>query len=372
MRSAGCGVGAGARCAPNGAALGHDPVACIVPPDLLRRIVRIGSAQSREAALETLALDLTFRQERAVQTTLTRKPSARARAARAAAAPQGRPNRIVYDQKNEESTALKNVVRREGDRPVADGAVNEAYDGFGATYRLWWEIYRRDSIDGAGLPLIGLVHFGNAYDNAFWDGEGHMVFGDGDGEMFTRLTRSLDVIGHELAHGVTQYTAKLAYSGQSGALNESVSDVFGSLVKQYALGQTADQADWLIGADVVGPELAPALRSMKAPGTANKYDSQPADMEHYVVTTSDNGGVHTNSGIPNKAFEVCATTLGGTAWDRAGRIWYEALTGGAVKRTSTFRTFARATVAAAGRLYGATSAEADAVKAGWDTVKVKR
>ena len=95
------------------------------------------------------------------------------------------------------------------------------------------------------------MHYGQDYDNAFWDG-GQMVFGDGDGEVFNSLHRSLDVIGHELTHGVTQYTAKLDYQDQSGALNESISDVFGILVKQYKLGQTADQADWLIGAGLLG------------------------------------------------------------------------------------------------------------------------
>ena len=157
--------------------------------------------------------------------------------------------------------------------------MNQAYDNFGDTYKFYWEVLHRDSIDDQGMPIHGMVHFDTDYNNAFWDGEGHMWFGDGDGTLFSDFTKSLDVIGHELTHGVTQYTANLAYSGQSGALNESLSDVFGSLVKQYAKQQTAEQADWLIGAEVVGPQLAPALRSMKAPGTANQYDQQPADME---------------------------------------------------------------------------------------------
>jgi Zn-dependent metalloprotease len=179
-------------------------------------------------------------------------------------------------------------------------------------------VFNRDSIDDQGMPILGLVHYGTNYDNAFWDGQGHMYFGDGDGQLLTDTTKRLDVIGHELTHGVTQYEADLTYSGQSGALNESISDVFGSLVKQYTLSQSADEADWLIGADIVGPVLAPALRSMKAPGTANAHDTQPADMDHYVDTTSDNGGVHINSGIPNHAFYVTATTLGGNAWEAPG------------------------------------------------------
>ncbi|MCU1693695.1 MAG: family metallopeptidase [Frankiales bacterium] len=197
-----------------------------------------------------------------------------------------------------------------------------------------------------------------------------MFFGDGDGHTFTRFTASLDVIGHELTHGVTQAEADLTYSGQSGALNESLSDVFGVLVAQYAKGQTAEQADWLIGADVVGPDLAPALRSLAAPGTANRYDRQPADMDHYVTTTTDNGGVHTNSGIPNHAFYLAATALGGFAWERAGRVWYEALRDPQVRPGSDFRAFGRATVRQAKARFGTSSSEASAVRDAWEGVKL--
>ncbi len=228
----------------------------------------------------------------------------------------------------------------------------------------------RNSIDNAGMPILGLVHYSTDYANAFWDGQGHMFFGDGDGQLFTRLTASLDVIGHELTHGVTQYEANLVYQGQSGALNESMSDVFGSLTKQYAKKQTAKQADWLIGPDIVGPALKPALRSMKAPGTANQYDKQPATMDDYVNTAADNGGVHINSGIPNYAFYVTATTLGGKAWEKAGLIWYDSLRDDKIKPTSGFKSFARATVRQAQIRFGDTSDEVDAVRAGWEKTKV--
>jgi Zn-dependent metalloprotease len=221
------------------------------------------------------------------------------------------------------------------------------------------------------MLITGLVHYGDAYDNAFWDGAGQMYFGDGDGQLLTDTTKGLDVIGHELTHGVTQHEADLTYYGQSGALNESISDVFGSLVKQYHLGQTATQADWLIGADVVGPELAPALRSMKAPGTANQHDEQPADMDHYLHTSTDNGGVHANSGIPNRAFAVTAITLGGNAWEAPGNIWYDALTDPQLKPSSTFERFGGVTLRVARQRYGAGSAEVDAVRAGWEAVKVR-
>jgi Zn-dependent metalloprotease len=193
-----------------------------------------------------------------------------------------------------------------------------------------------------------------------------MFFGDGDGRILTETTAGIDVVGHELTHGVTQNEANLAYTGQSGALNESVSDVFGIQVKQMSLGQDTSTSDWLIGADIVGPELKPALRSMKAPGTANPNDDQPADMDHYV----QGGDVHTNSGIPNHAFYVVATTLGGHAWDAAGPIWYAALCDSEVSPHAGFSEFARVTLKQAQHAYGAGSRQALAVKAGWDAVKV--
>ncbi|BBE24050.1 hypothetical protein MN0502_29330 [Arthrobacter sp. MN05-02] len=144
------------------------------------------------------------------------------------------------------------------------------------------------------------MHYGTDYDNAFWDGE-RMVFGDGDGEIFGRFTASLTVISHELVHGFTQYSTNLEYQGQSGALNESLSDVFGVLVEQRELGQDAADATWLVGAGIFTAQVqGSALRSLRAPGTAYDddvlgRDPQPATMADYVETTSDNGGVHINS-----------------------------------------------------------------------------
>ncbi|MGZ4553402.1 MAG: M4 family metallopeptidase [Mycobacteriaceae bacterium] len=345
---------------------GHS-LACILPPDLLLTLSRDGTPEQRAAALETLQLDHSFRLARAESAArLGGRPPKERRVAAG-----GSPQRKIYDQGHSTGYAPGTLKRPEGGPAVEDVSVNQAYDSFGATYALFWEVFHRDSIDDQGMPINGLVHYGNAYDNAFWDGEGHMFFGDGDGQLLTDTTKGLDVIGHELTHGVTQHEANLTYSGQSGALNESISDGFGSLVNQHHLSQTADQADWLIGADIVGPALAPALRSMKAPGTANAHDSQPSDMAHYVHTASDNGGVHTNSGIPNHAFYVVATTLGGNAWESAGAIWYDALCDPKLKPNTTFSAFASVTLRQARTLYGATSAEVNAVKAGWDAVQVR-
>jgi Zn-dependent metalloprotease len=283
------------------------------------------------------------------------------------------PNRTISDAANSE-TLPGMEVRTEGEEPTGDPAADEAYDGLGATFALYSEVYARNSINGAGLPLDATVHYGVDYDNAFWDGE-RMVFGDGDGEIFRRFTLSLSVIGHELAHGVTQYTADLEYSGQSGALNESVSDVFGALVEQYTFEQSTADATWLIGEGLFTDEVeGEALRSMKAPGTAYDddvlgKDPQPGHIDDYIETDDDNGGVHLNSGIPNRAFYLVAEALGGNAWERAGQIWYDTITG-ELSPTSTFVQFATATVAAAEARYGEASAEADAVRAGWTGVGV--
>jgi len=265
------------------------------------------------------------------------------------------------------------TVRTEGGPATDDVATTEAYDGLGATYALFAEVYGRSSIDGEGLPLLATVHYGDDYDNAFWDGE-RMVFGDGDGEVFRRFTASLSVIGHELAHGFTQYTTNLAYRGQSGALNESVSDVFGALVEQYAAGQTVDEASWLVGEGLFTDAVqGRALRSMAAPGTAYDddvlgTDPQPGHLDDLVVTDQDAGGVHINSGIPNRAFHQVATALGGHAWERAGQVWYDAVTAGTLPATADFPRFAAATLEAAVARYGAGSDEARAVVTGWTAV----
>ena len=330
----------------------------IVPPYLLIRIARLDEpryAAAAEAAANALRLDAPLR---AVRMTLSIGEDDTL-----VAEFEDRANRTVYDADNREELPGR-AVRGEGDGPVGDLAVDEAYDGLGATFTFFSEVLGRNSIDGSGLPLDATVHFGRLYDNAFWDGR-QMVFGDGDGEIFGRFTGSLTVIGHELAHGVTQYTANLEYQGQSGALNESLSDVFGALVEQYALGQTAAEASWLIGAGLFTEEVAgAALRSMKAPGTAYDddvlgRDPQPAHMRDYIDTEDDNGGVHLNSGIPNRAFYLAATALGGSAWEVAGRIWYDAL-GGQLERTADFAAFAASTLTAAAP-YGD-----DAVTAVWE------
>lgn len=225
------------------------------------------------------------------------------------------------------------------------------------------------------MTIVSCVHYERDFDNAFRDGS-ELVYGDGSGELFAvgALTKALDVIGHELTHGVIQATAGLRYSRQPGALNEHLSDVFGSLVRQYKLGQSAEAADWLIGEGVLVPTLGRALRSMRAPGTAFDGDDQPAHMDDYRDLPddgdprNDNGGVHVNSGIPNRAFYLAATAIGGSAWDVAGHVWYAALTE-RLGVDSDFADAARATIGEAARRYSST--ERDAIAEAWATVGVR-
>ncbi|WP_217554069.1 M4 family metallopeptidase [Streptomyces sp. GbtcB6] len=349
--------------------INRTPVFCgIVPPHILDHLAQHEDQALADSALRTLQHDSAARTRRRVTAVRTT-----AAAVAAPAAPDTAPHRTIYDA--EHGTGLPGTeVRAEGSEPGQDAAVNRAYAGLGATFELYLKAYERNSIDGDGLPLNASVHYDVNYDNAFWNGD-QMVFGDGDGEIFVDFTSSVDVIGHELTHGVTQYTANLEYYGQSGALNESVSDVFGSLIKQYSLGQSADQADWLIGEGLLAPGVhGVALRSMKAPGTAYDdprlgKDPQPATMQHYVKTNRDNGGVHINSGIPNHAFYLLATALGGNAWERAGQIWYDVLTGGELQSDATFADFAKLTVAAAKARYQ-TGEESEAALKAWAQVGV--
>ncbi|WP_432244777.1 M4 family metallopeptidase [Arthrobacter sp. G.S.26] len=348
----------------------HTPFCTIVPPYLLRRLARQDAPQfsaAARAAREALV------HVRSVQAARTRSAAAGPAGVRQTA--PGPVNRTIYDAGNAEVLPGK-LVRKEGEPDTGDLAQDEAYAGLGSTHRLYADVFGRNSVDGNGLGLDATVHFGKLYDNAFWDGN-QMVFGDGDGEVFDRFTKSLSVIGHELAHGVTQFTAALVYRNQAGALNESMSDVFGALVEQYVGKQSAAEASWLIGEGLFTPEVqGTALRSMKAPGTAYDddvlgKDPQPDSMDTYVRTSADNGGVHINSGIPNRAFYLVAQALGGNAWDAPGRIWYDTLTGGSLPPTATFGVFARATAASAVEIFGAGSAEHDAVAKAWETVKVK-
>jgi Zn-dependent metalloprotease len=342
----------------------RDPLRCILPPYLLRNLYTNGPVSRQRDLLQSMVETSRLRGRREAH-------AATADAVRAAAV--GGKTRHVFSA-DSGGTLPGRLVRSEGDPAGADAAVNEAYDGAGLTYDLFWQIYQRDSLDNRGMTLDSTVHYQRAYDNAFWDGN-QMVYGDGDGDLFNRFTLAVDVIGHELTHGVTEHTCNLTYSGQPGALNESWSDVFGSLVKQWQRRQTASAADWLIGQGLFTSKVSgAALRSMKDPGSAYDdpvlgKDPQPAHMRDYVVTLEDSGGVHINSGIPNHVFFLVAVAMGGNAWEKAGRIWYLAARD-KFSSTTDFPGAASLTHTAAGEIYGAGSDEQKAVEFGWESVGI--
>ena len=258
-------------------------------------------------------------------------------------------NRNTYTAGN--GTSLPGTLLISEGGSSGDAVAQAAHNNTGTTYDYYYNTFGRDSFNGSGATLKSTVHYSNRYNNAFWNGA-QMVYGDGDGSVFSPLGSSLDVVAHELTHAVTQYTAGLIYSYQSGALNESYSDVFGVMV---------DRDDWLLGEDVYTPATpGDALRSLSNP----PQFGQPDHMNNYVNTSSDNGGVHTNSGIPNKAAYNIATAIGK---DKMEKIWYRTLTM-YLTSGSQFNDARDASLQAAADLYGSYSAEATAVQSGFSAV----
>jgi Zn-dependent metalloprotease len=321
-----------------------------IPGYLLERLAQVDDVDGAECGRKTARIDETLR---------ARRTEASTHEARAVAWE-------VHDAQHG-SVLPGPLVRSAGQPESSDEAVNEAATGIEATLALFRD-YGRSSYDDRGATVVASVHYEQDYDNAMWDGN-QLVFGDGDGRVFGRFTKPIDVLGHELSHAVTQFTANLTYEGQPGALNESMSDVFGACVKQRHLGQDAAGADWLVGEGIFLPGIhGRALRSMVDPGSAYDdpqlgKDPQVGSMADYVETADDNGGVHINSGIPNRAFVLAARAIGGESWSGAGRVWYAALTAG-IAAASTFADFAAATVKVAGE-------HADAVSSAWQQVGVE-
>ncbi len=327
----------------------HHTQCTFIPPWLAERVATAAQA----------AHDESLRRQRAVT------PPAELRAGPAHASNE--PAWQVHDAAS--TTTLPGTpVRGAGDPETGDLAVDEASAGIEATLSMFADALGRASYDDEGAQVVLTVHYGSDYDNAFWDGT-QLVFGDGDGRIFERFTKPVDVLAHEFGHAVVQHTANLTYAGQSGALNESVADAFAACLKQRELGQDAAAGDWLIGEGIFTPAVhARALRDMAAPGTAFDdevlgRDPQVGHMDDYVDGTADHGGVHINSGIPNRAFQLAAVGIGGSSIEGAGQVWYAALTSGAVGPDSDFGSFAGATVEAAGE-------HADVVRRAWEAVGV--
>ncbi|KAL2201882.1 zincin [Sarocladium strictum] len=270
--------------------------------------------------------------------------------------------RRIYDCRETDEFPTK-PVRSEGGERTKDRQVTNCYDGFKITYDFFSTVFGRKSLDGKDMALLGYVHFkpdekAAGYNNAFWDGQkNRMVFGDGDHIFFDYLTDSLDVIAHELSHGFVQYSSPLEYYEQAGALNESCADVFGSMVEQWHMRQSVEDADWNLGQTLFPVAFTgSALRTLKA-GKAYtgdpvfRTDRQPKHMKDYYSGEDDGRGVHINSGIPNHAFYLAAKALGGNSWDKAGQVWYKTMISGLIPFKCDFKTFAEATVKIAGQTF---------------------
>lgn len=346
------------------------PHCFFVPPHVQREVAK--NADGPAAEKKQLELADASRKNRA--TAITKVDAGLGAAPALAPAPTGTSRREVYDLQHG-TTQRVNLVRAEGRPETDDVDVTNAYDNAGLVRRFLTTVFERESIDNRALDLVLNVHFATSYNNAFWDGD-EMTFGDGDGVIFSGFARSLDVVAHELGHGVTQFTAGLVYKNEPGALNEHFSDVFGTTVTQWANGETPVTADWLIGDEIMGPQLyGEALRSMRAPGTAYDNpvlgkDPQPAHYADRYTGTADYGGVHINSGIPNRAFYLAAVDLGDTV--TAARIWYHALqflspTASFVQAAQQVATSARVLVKAGRAPKGA----AQVVRAAWRSVGVQ-
>lgn len=347
----------------------HNPIACIVPPYMLRVLALRGDPQIAQMARTLLKHDELLRQDRAAHTS----PPLGTEAAQPETDPDiCCPDRRIHD--GEFRAALPGrLVRAEGDPSSGIPDADMAYDSAGQVFSLFAEEYGRNSLDGRGMPLVATVQHRRGYNNAFWNGE-QMAYGTGDGKVF-RTFLELSVIGHEMAHGVIQHSGGLIYENQSGALNESIADVFGALTQQRALGQEVHQADWLVGRGILGPDInGVALRSMKAPGTAYAddllgQDPQPWHMDHFVTTTDDNGGVHINSGIPNHAFYLFCNYIGGRSWELPGRIWYHALQQ-LNNPMATFSDWADQTLRSAAGLTGLGSQQVLMLRRAWKLVGI--
>ena len=333
----------------------------IVPPDVLARLAQDATVAdaTRQGLVNTAAMDAELRKMRSQARTLLRAAEGLAPAGLTAALAPA-PAITVFDCQHTRNLPGSPVARP---GQSSDASVRSAHDETQAVADFFSQVFGRNSIDDGGMTLMSSVHFGANYNNALWNGL-QMIYGDGDGQIFVDFTRGRDVIAHELTHGVTQHTLRLVYANEPGGLNESMSDVFGSMFRQWRAGQDVNAADWLIGADILGPLARgrgfTCLRDMANPAAGHCLSPQIAHYSQYAAGMDP----HHSSGVPNLAFQRAAVAVGGRSWDRVGQIWYKAMTGG---RSPQMRmaAFANRTRQIARRQF---PAEYGAVDAAWTQV----
>jgi Zn-dependent metalloprotease len=331
----------------------------IVPPKVLRRFARDKrlSAETRRAFADAIEYEKQWRKLRAVHSELSAASSRLERGA-----PLAAPEITVFNCK--QGTTLPGVAVR---APGNDATSKRAFAETAAVATFYEQLFGRNSVDDAGKTLMSSVHFSVRYNNAFWNGT-QMVYGDGDGDIFVDFTKASDVIGHELTHGVTQFSAQLEYSDEPGGLNESVSDVFGSMFRQWRRGETVDKADWLIGKEIIGRGAKTrgfeCLRDMSNPAAKHCLAPQPTHFSQFRPGMDP----HESSGIPNLAFYNAAIAIGGYSWQKAGKIWYEALTGSGPQPNMKMKAFAQRTRKVAKTLFSRDTTTFAAVDKAWKQV----
>lgn len=287
--------------------------------------------------------------------------------------------RIVYDANHGRTlpgpTLLLSNNTNTFHLDAPDSYATAAMDNALNVFLFFLNNYKYNSIDGKNMPIISTIHYEYLYENAFWNGQ-QMIYGDGS-EIFNPFVNYLDVVGHEMAHGVTG--ERLLYKGEAGALNEHFSDVMGYLVFLYTnhLGTDDPKATWTIADGIIrDANGGHPLRSFANPGHAYNTpvlgkDPQPAKYPDLYRGREDNGGVHINSGVPNHAFYLFAKQLGGFAWEKAGLIWFTTMMAtGLFRPNASMADFAKATIKIANKLYSNDTLTDNALRSAWKTVEV--
>jgi Zn-dependent metalloprotease len=332
----------------------------MVPNHVLKRLSRDRTLppEQRKKFTDTMKIDAELRQLRNQASKVTRVAHAIAPAAARKAAAV--PAITVFNCNN--TPGLPGVHMAAGSPDRIGKRVLTATTSVAKFYS---QVFGRNSVDGAGMTLISSIHFGVGYNNAVWNGT-QMIYGDGDGSIFIDFSKANDVIGHELTHGVTQHSLALLHVDEAGGLNESLSDCFGSMFRQWEAKETVDQADWLLGKDVMGPAAIKkgykCMRDMANPAAKHCMSPQPVKFSQY----KDGMDQHVSSGIPNHAFYTVAKAVGGHSWEKVGQIWYKAMTGFGQSPAMKMKAFADRTRAVAAQLFPGDVA--DAVNAGWKKV----
>lgn len=297
--------------------------------------------------------------------------------------PLARLVRNVYDGTQRRDLPGKWLVSVEGDQSIPstykqngtieDTTVNQALQNALDVFLFYLNNYQYNSFDGEGKAITSTVHYGKNYENAFWNGN-QMVYGDGS-SLFEQFVSFPDVVGHELTHGITG--DRLAYEGESGAVNEHFSDVMGYLIYMYINHLTTEEAEWEFAKGILHyKDKSYPLRSFKEPGAAYNIpglgkDLQPSKYSNLYKGSNDNGGVHINSGIPNHAFYLFAVTLGGNPWEKAGLIWFTTMMRpGAFPVRATMKEFAEATIKTTQILFPEETTVCEALIDAWQQVEV--